>query len=100
VSQPAAKSDGSREDGFTELSFPRLQSGGIQMLKAWQGPFESCVSAHGRHLARQSAGFWRCQCGLRGRLLAGPRQCRGGGNWSLITELAQATQALRSSRTA
>ena len=29
-----------QEDGFGELKFfPAVQSGGIQMLKAWQGPF-------------------------------------------------------------
>jgi 2-dehydro-3-deoxyphosphogluconate aldolase/(4S)-4-hydroxy-2-oxoglutarate aldolase len=76
-----------QEDGFTELKFfPAVQSGGIQMLKAWQGPFgELRFCPTGGISPSNAAGVsGAVQCGLRGRLLAGPRQCRG--EWQLVTD--------------
>ncbi|WP_050873849.1 bifunctional 4-hydroxy-2-oxoglutarate aldolase/2-dehydro-3-deoxy-phosphogluconate aldolase [Comamonas testosteroni] len=92
-----------QEDGFTELKFfPAVQSGGIQMLKAWQGPFgELRFCPTGGISPANAAEFLALSnvvC-VGGSWLV-PASAVESGNWSLITELAQATQALRSSRTA
>ena len=92
-----------QEDGFTELKFfPAVQSGGIQMLKAWQGPFgELRFCPTGGISPGNSAEFLALSnvvC-VGGSWLV-PASAVESGNWSLITELAQATQTLRSSRTA
>lgn len=92
-----------QEDGFTELKFfPAVQSGGIQMLKAWQGPFgELRFCPTGGISPGNAAEFLALSnvvC-VGGSWLV-PASAMESGNWSLITELAQATQALRSSRTA
>ncbi|EHN66301.1 bifunctional 4-hydroxy-2-oxoglutarate aldolase/2-dehydro-3-deoxy-phosphogluconate aldolase [Comamonas testosteroni] len=92
-----------QEDGFTELKFfPAVQSGGIQMLKAWQGPFgELRFCPTGGISPGNAAEFLALSnvvCVGGSWLL--PASAVESGNWSLITELAQATQALRSSRTA
>ncbi|MBS3021058.1 KHG/KDPG aldolase [Comamonas sp. PE63] len=92
-----------QEDGFTELKFfPAVQSGGIQMLKAWQGPFgELRFCPTGGISPGNAAEFLALSnvvC-VGGSWLV-PTSAVESGNWSLITELAQATQALRSSRTA
>jgi len=91
-----------QEDGFTELKFfPAVQSGGIQMLKAWQGPFgELRFCPTGGISPGNAAEFLALSnvvC-VGGSWLV-PASAVESGNWSLITELAQATQALRSSRT-
>lgn len=92
-----------QEDGFTELKFfPAVQSGGIQMLKAWQGPFgELRFCPTGGISPGNAAEFLALSnvvC-VGGSWLV-PASAVESGNWSLITELAQATQALRSYRTA
>lgn len=92
-----------QEDGFTELKFfPAVQSGGIQMLKAWQGPFgELRFCPTGGISPGNAAEFLALSnvvC-VGGSWLV-PASAVESGNWSLITELAQATQALRSPRTA
>ncbi|WP_057092842.1 bifunctional 4-hydroxy-2-oxoglutarate aldolase/2-dehydro-3-deoxy-phosphogluconate aldolase [Comamonas thiooxydans] len=92
-----------QEDGFTELKFfPAVQSGGIQMLKAWQGPFgELRFCPTGGISPGNAAEFLALSnvvC-VGGSWLV-PASAVESGNWSLITELAQATQTLRSSRTA
>ena len=92
-----------QEDGFTELKFfLAVQSGGIQMLKAWQGPFgELRFCPTGGISPGNAAEFLALSnvvC-VGGSWLV-PASAVESGNWSLITELAQATQALRSSRTA
>ena len=92
-----------QEDGFTELKFfPAVQSGGIQILKAWQGPFgELRFCPTGGISPGNAAEFLALSnvvCVGGSWLL--PASAVESGNWSLITELAQATQALRSSRTA
>ena len=92
-----------QEDGFAELKFfPAVQSGGIQMLKAWQGPFgELRFCPTGGISPGNAAEFLALSnvvC-VGGSWLV-PASAVESGNWSLITELAQATQALRCSRTA
>ncbi len=92
-----------QEDGFTELKFfPAVQSGGIPMLKAWQGPFgELRFCPTGGISPGNAAEFLALSnvvC-VGGSWLV-PASAVESGNWSLITELAQATQTLRSSRTA
>ena len=92
-----------QEDGFAELKFfPAVQSGGIQMLKAWQGPFgELRFCPTGGISPGNAAEFLALSnvvC-VGGSWLV-PASAVESGNWSLITELAQATQALRSSRMA
>ena len=92
-----------QEDGFTELKFfPAVQSGGIQMLKAWQGPFGELRFCHTGGISPSNAAEFLALSNVvcvGGSWLV-PASAVESGNWSLITELAQATQALRSSRTA
>lgn len=92
-----------QEDGFNELKFfPAVQSGGIQMLKAWQGPFEELRFCPTGGISPSNAAEFldlsNVVC-VGGSWLV-PASAVESGNWSLITELARATQALRSSRTA
>ena len=92
-----------QEDGFTELKFfPAVQSGGIQMLKAWQGPFGELRFCPTGGISPSNAAEFLALSNVvcvGGSWLV-PASAVESGNWSLITELAQATQALRSSRTA
>ena len=92
-----------QEDGFTELKFfPAVQSGGIQMLKAWQGPFEELRFCPTGGISPSNAAEFLALSNVvcvGGSWLV-PASAVESGNWSLITELAQATQTLRSSRTA
>lgn len=92
-----------QEDGFNELKFfPALQSGGIQMLKAWQGPFEELRFCPTGGISPSNAAEFLALSNVvcvGGSWLL-PASAVESGNWSLITELARATQALRSSRTA
>lgn len=92
-----------QEDGFTELKFfPAVQSGGIQMLKAWQGPFGELRFCPTGGISPSNAAEFLALSNVvcvGGSWLV-PASAVESGNWSLITELAQATQALRGSRTA
>ena len=92
-----------QEDGFTELKFfPAVQSGGIQMLKAWQGPFGELRFCPTGGISPSNAAEFLALSNVvcvGGSWLV-PANAVESGNWSLITELAQATQALRGSRTA
>ncbi len=92
-----------QEDGFTELKFfPAVQSGGNQMLKAWQGPFAELRFCPTGGISPANAAEFLALSNVvcvGGSWLV-PASALEAGNWSLITELAQATQALRSSRTA
>ena len=92
-----------QEDGFTELKFfPAVQSGGIQMLKAWQGPFGELRFCPTGGISPSNAAEFLALSNVvcvGGSWLV-PASAVESGNWSLITELAQATQALRSPRTA
>lgn len=92
-----------QEDGFNELKFfPAVQSGGIQMLKAWQGPFEELRFCPTGGISPSNAAEFLALSNVvcvGGSWLV-PASAVESGNWSLITELARATQALRSSRTA
>ena len=92
-----------QEDGFTELKFfPAVQSGGIQMLKAWQGPFGELRFCPTGGISPSNAAEFLALSNVvcvGGSWLV-PTNAVESGNWSLITGLAQATQALRGSRTA
>ena len=92
-----------QEDGFTELKFfPAVQSGGIQMLKAWQGPFGELRFCPTGGISPSNAAEFLALSNVvcvGGSWLV-PANAVESGNWSLITELAQATQALRGSRKA
>lgn len=92
-----------QEDGFNELKFfPAMQSGGIQMLKAWQGPFEELRFCPTGGISPSNAAEFLALSNVvcvGGSWLV-PASAVESGNWSLITELARATQALRSSHTA
>lgn len=92
-----------QEDGFNELKFfPAVQSGGIQMLKAWQGPFGELRFCPTGGISPSNAAEFLALSNVvcvGGSWLV-PASAVESGNWSLITELARATQALRSSRTA
>ena len=92
-----------QEDGFTELKFfPAVQSGGIQMLKAWQGPFGELRFCPTGGISPSNAAEFLALSNVvcvGGSWLV-PASAVESSNWSLITELARATQALRSSHTA
>lgn len=92
-----------QEDGFNELKFfPAVQSGGIQMLKAWQGPFEELRFCPTGGISPSNAAEFLALSNVvcvGGSWLV-PASAVESGNWSLITELARATQALRSTHTA
>ena len=92
-----------QEDGFNELKFfPAVQSGGIQMLKAWQGPFEELRFCPTGGISPSNAAEFLALSNVvcvGGSWLV-PASAVESGNWSLITELARATQALSSSHTA
>ena len=92
-----------QEEGFTELKFfPAMQAGGSAMLKAWSGPFFDVRFCPTGGVTLQNAP----------ELLALPNVvCVGGswlvpadamaqGDWSRITQLAQATHALKKGGTA
>ena len=90
-------------DGFNELKFfPAVQAGGSAMLKAWQGPFGDVRFCPTGGISPGNAAEFLALSNVvcvGGSWLV-PASAVESGNWSLITELAQATQALRSSRTA
>lgn len=92
-----------QEDGFNELKFfPAVQSGGIQMLKAWQGPFGELRFCPTGGISPSNAAEFLALSNVvcvGGSWLV-PASAVESSNWSLITELARATQALRSSHTA
>ena len=87
------------EDGLSELKFfPAVQSGGIQMLKAWQGPFGDVRFCPTGGISPANAAEFLVLSNVvcvGGSWLV-PASAVEAGNWSEITELAQATQKLRS----
>ena len=88
-----------QEDGFTELKFfPAVQSGGIQMLKAWQGPFgELRFCPTGGISPGNAAEFLALSnvvC-VGGSWLV-PGDALEQGDWARITALAREAVALRS----
>ena len=87
------------EDGLSELKFfPAVQSGGLQMLKAWQGPFGDVRFCPTGGISPANAAEFLALSNVvcvGGSWLA-PASAVEAGNWSEITELAQATHKLRS----
>ena len=87
------------EDGLSELKFfPAVQSGGIQMLKAWQGPFGDVRFCPTGGISPANAAEFLALSNVvcvGGSWLV-PASAVEAGNWSQITELAQATHKLRS----
>ena len=87
------------EDGLSELKFfPAVQSGGIQMLKAWQGPFGDVRFCPTGGISPANAAEFLALSNVvcvGGSWLV-PSSAVEAGNWSEITELAQATHKLRS----
>lgn len=87
------------EDGLSELKFfPAVQSGGLQMLKAWQGPFGDVRFCPTGGISPANAAEFLALSNVvcvGGSWLV-PSSAVEAGNWSEITELAQATQKLRS----
>lgn len=87
-----------QEDGYTELKFfPALQSGGVAMLKAWQGPFGDVKFCPTGGITPGNAAEF---------LVLPNVVCVGGswlspvvsiaqGNWEQITKLAREAVALR-----
>ena len=86
------------EDGLSELKFfPAVQSGGIQMLKAWQGPFGDVRFCPTGGISPANAAEFLALSNVvcvGGSWLV-PSSAVEAGNWSQITELAKATHALR-----
>ena len=86
------------EDGLSELKFfPAVQSGGIQMLKAWQGPFGDVRFCPTGGISPANAAEFLALSNVvcvGGSWLV-PASAVEAGNWSQITELAKATHALR-----
>ena len=87
------------EDGLSELKFfPAVQSGGLQMLKAWQGPFGDVRFCPTGGISPANAAEFLALSNVvcvGGSWLV-PANAVEAGNWSEITELAQATHKLRS----
>ena len=87
------------EDGLSELKFfPAAQSGGLQMLKAWQGPFGDVRFCPTGGISPANAAEFLALSNVvcvGGSWLV-PSSAVEAGNWSEITELAQATHKLRS----
>ena len=87
------------EDGLSELKFfPAVQSGGLQMLKAWQGPFGDVRFCPTGGISPANAAEFLALSNVvcvGGSWLV-PSSAVEAGNWSEITELAQATHKLRS----
>ena len=87
------------EDGLSELKFfPAAQSGGLQMLKAWQGPFGDVRFCPTGGISPANAAEFLALSNVvcvGGSWLV-PANAVEAGNWSEITELAQATHKLRS----
>ena len=87
------------EDGLSELKFfPAVQSGGLQMLKAWQGPFGDVRFCPTGGISPANAAEFLVLSNVvcvGGSWLV-PASAVEAGNWSEITELAQATHKLRS----
>jgi 2-dehydro-3-deoxyphosphogluconate aldolase/(4S)-4-hydroxy-2-oxoglutarate aldolase len=87
------------EDGLSELKFfPAVQSGGLQMLKAWQGPFGDVRFCPTGGISPANAAEFLALSNVvcvGGSWLV-PSSAVEAGNWSQITELAQATHKLRS----
>ena len=86
------------DDGLSELKFfPAVQSGGIQMLKAWQGPFGDVRFCPTGGISPANAAEFLALSNVvcvGGSWLV-PASAAEAGNWSQITELAKATHALR-----
>ena len=86
------------EDGLSELKFfPAVQSGGIQMLKAWQGPFGDVRFCPTGGISPANAAEFLALSNVvcvGGSWLV-PSSAVEAGNWSQITDLAKATHALR-----
>jgi len=87
-----------QEDGLTELKFfPALQAGGMAMLKAWNGPFgEVRFCPTGGISTANAAEFLalpNVAC-VGGSWLV-PADALAQGDWARITQLAQASLALR-----
>ena len=87
-----------QEDGFNELKFfPALQAGGIQMLKAWQGPFGDVRFCPTGGISPANAAEFLALSNVvcvGGSWLV-PGSALENGHWSQITDLAQATHKLR-----
>lgn len=87
-----------QEDGFGELKFfPAVQSGGIQMLKAWQGPFGDVRFCPTGGISPANAAEFLALSNVvcvGGSWLV-PGSALENGHWSQITDLAQATHKLR-----
>ena len=85
------------EDGLSELKFfPAAQSGGLQMLKAWQGPFGDVRFCPTGGISPANAAEFLALSNVvcvGGSWLV-PSSAVEAGNWSQITELAQATHKL------
>ena len=86
------------DDGLSELKFfPAVQSGGIQMLKAWQGPFGDVRFCPTGGISPANAAEFLALSNVvcvGGSWLV-PASAVEAGNWSQITDLAKATHALR-----
>ena len=87
------------EDGLSELKFfPAVQSGGLQMLKAWQGPFGDVRFCPTGGISPANAAEFLALSNVvcvGGSWLV-PASAVEAGKWSEITEMAQATHKLRS----
>ena len=87
-----------QEDGFTELKFfPAMQAGGPAMLKAWSGPFFDVRFCPTGGVTLQNASEFLALLNVvcvGGSWLV-PADAVAAGDWARVTELAQATHALR-----
>ncbi|MGV3572233.1 MAG: bifunctional 4-hydroxy-2-oxoglutarate aldolase/2-dehydro-3-deoxy-phosphogluconate aldolase [Ramlibacter sp.] len=86
-----------QEDGYTALKFfPAVPSGGVAMLKAWQGPFGDVTfcptGGIGAGNAAEFLALANVAC-VGGSWLT-PAEAVAKGDWETITRLARAAKAL------
>ncbi|MET0312435.1 MAG: bifunctional 4-hydroxy-2-oxoglutarate aldolase/2-dehydro-3-deoxy-phosphogluconate aldolase [Burkholderiaceae bacterium] len=87
-----------QEDGYTELKFfPALQSGGVAMLKAWQGPFNDVKFCPTGGITASNAPEFLSLSNVVcvGGSWLSPAAAIVQGNWEIVTKLAKEAVALR-----
>lgn len=86
-----------QEDGYTQLKFfPALQSGGVPMLKAWQGPFGDVMFCPTGGISASNAAEFLAlgNVGCVGGSWLTPAEAVVQGDWARITQLARQAVAL------
>ena len=87
-----------QEDGYTALKFfPAMQSGGVPMLKAWQGPFSDVRFCPTGGVTAANAGEFLALPNVAcvGGSWLTPAEVVQRGDWATVTRLARQAAGLR-----